>query len=222
MFGYDSLFGSHYDNYEMIYEDFTPGAQDATVFDVVKVAPAGKCVPYPAGSGLTSGHLFNPMKTFIHRHEQHVDEHFNHFKKQHSKNYDTEAEEALRKNHFRHNQRYIDSMNRKNKDFKLKVNHLADLHQDEMKFLRGSRYTDRPNGAQAFPANKFLGRELPATVDWRTKGVVTDVKDQAICGSCWAFGSTGNMEGMYALKVSLETLAHVVIIFRMFLATRYQ
>jgi len=37
-------------------------------------------------------------------------------------------------------------------------------------------------------------------IDWTTKGVVTGIKDQGQCGSCWAFSSTGGLEGAYSLK----------------------
>lgn len=38
---------------------------------------------------------------------------------------------------------------------------------------------------------------LPTAVDWRGTGADGLVKDQATCGSCWAFGATAALQGAY-------------------------
>ncbi|CAH2235748.1 jg7606 [Pararge aegeria aegeria] len=40
----------------------------------------------------------------------------------------------------------------------------------------------------------------PAELDWRAKNVVTRVKDQQNCGSCWAFSAVANVESINAIK----------------------
>ncbi|KPI98549.1 Viral cathepsin [Papilio xuthus] len=44
--------------------------------------------------------------------------------------------------------------------------------------------------------------EAPEEFDWRDKNVVTEVKDQSTCNSCWAFSATGLTESQYAIKYS--------------------
>ena len=64
---------------------------------------------------------------------------------------------------------------------------------------RATSAAARPTPAEALPFALKPIEQLPPSVDWRERGVVTAVKDQGGCGSCWAFATTAVMESHVAL-----------------------
>jgi len=83
--------------------------------------------------------------------------------------------------------------------YKLGINHLSDRTPEEFKKMRGYK-RGRPSGSVAVSSYHMSGKNLPDAVDWRIKGVVTPVKDQGSCGSCWTFGTTETIESFSAIK----------------------
>jgi len=50
------------------------------------------------------------------------------------------------------------------------------------------------------------GNNAPDNWDWREKGVVSQVKSQGMCGSCWAFSAVGNIEARFTIKTNSSVL----------------
>ena len=48
------------------------------------------------------------------------------------------------------------------------------------------------------PIHVKVSNAAPSAYDWRDYNRVSAVKDQGSCGSCWAFATVANLEGLYA------------------------
>lgn len=45
-----------------------------------------------------------------------------------------------------------------------------------------------------------LTPNYPESLDWRDKNVITSVKNQSSCSSCWAFAAAAHLESMLIIK----------------------
>jgi len=116
----------------------------------------------------------------------------------HNKAYTSADEQGYRFRVFKNNLDFINNHNGAQKTFTVAVNQFADLTNSEFasRFLGTFNRTRTPvNVHKSLSVNA-----LPDTVDWRTKGAVTPVKDQGQCGSCWSFSATGSIESATFLK----------------------
>merc|ERR1712029_1322860 len=135
------------------------------------------------------------------------------WKVNHGKNYSDTMEEKFRLKIFMENKAKIARHNAKahagEKSYFLKMNHFGDqLHHEFIGAMNGYDYAAKKQlrslGSAGDPDQvTWIAPEniaLPAEVDWRTKGAVTAVKNQGQCGSCWAFSTTGSLEGQHFRK----------------------
>jgi len=124
------------------------------------------------------------------------------FKEDYGKTYDSNAlgeDEQSRFNIFKDNVDNIREHNAKKLSYWLGVNEFADLTADEFAsiYLGGFRRDLKKHNVTKVPFPPMDGAPLDDAVDWTEKGAVTPVKDQKRCGSCWAFSTTGAVEGAY-------------------------
>jgi C1A family cysteine protease len=120
------------------------------------------------------------------------------------KTYSSRRERDLREKIYFDNVVKIYSHNFKNESWKMEINKFADMTEKEFKtfYMSGFR---RVATMESLPINNSV--ELPLSVDWVAAGAVTPVKNQGNCGSCWAFSTTGAVEG--AVFVNTKNLPNL-------------
>lgn len=154
-----------------------------------------------ASAAIATGALYYNQATLEAELLSEHDYKFMQFVTEHGRSYATKAEFQFRSKVFKQTMAEIEAHNSENGTSTVGINFLADRTQAERRKLNGYKGVKATNNTRILDTSN-----LATEVNWVTAGAVTPVKNQGQCGSCWAFSTTGAVEGaMFLATKSLQS-----------------
>ena len=129
---------------------------------------------------------------------------FESWKAQHGIVYTSQFENTYRERVFLENLAKIEAHNAMNgKTYEQGLNQFSAMTQEE--FAQTYLTLNIPKEYQNIEAHEE--HYVAGDIDWVAQGYTTPVKNQGQCGSCWAFSTTGGLEGLSKAKGNLENFS---------------